>query len=229
MGFIAATDDGSFAVSSIYELNDRPVRANSSELALAALWEYFRVNQFCGFGYYMFYPTKCMREYRSARHKIRNESQAFGVYDAILEELSPKDFLKGSLVETEEGGGLCLIYPVYGPHCQNAVFVVEVQSSIDVNMKELCWNLGAILQQVHVVVAKSDSLRRMEEFSLSPREEEVLKLMSRGGSNRAIAETLGISVYTINAHVRNIMLKLGESDRVSACMAGLTISGVSTS
>jgi DNA-binding NarL/FixJ family response regulator len=48
---------------------------------------------------------------------------------------------------------------------------------------------------------------------LSPREREVAALVSRGGSNRAIAEELYISAATVERHVANIMTKLGCHSR----------------
>jgi DNA-binding NarL/FixJ family response regulator len=51
---------------------------------------------------------------------------------------------------------------------------------------------------------------------LTPRELEVLALVTRGLSNRAIAETLVISEKTAEVHVRNILGKLGFSSRTQA-------------
>jgi DNA-binding CsgD family transcriptional regulator/tetratricopeptide (TPR) repeat protein len=51
---------------------------------------------------------------------------------------------------------------------------------------------------------------------LTPREHEVLALITRGLSNRAIAETLVISEKTAEVHVRNILGKLGFSSRTQA-------------
>lgn len=44
---------------------------------------------------------------------------------------------------------------------------------------------------------------------LSPREQEVLGLMAEGRSNHAIAQRLFLSPKTVEAHVRQILLKLG--------------------
>ena len=38
---------------------------------------------------------------------------------------------------------------------------------------------------------------------LTPRQREVAELVARGLSNKKIAHNLGISVETVNAHVRN--------------------------
>ncbi len=51
---------------------------------------------------------------------------------------------------------------------------------------------------------------------LTPRELEVLALVTRGLSNRAIAEALVISEKTAEVHVRNILGKLGFSSRTQA-------------
>ncbi|MBC7099532.1 response regulator transcription factor [Candidatus Bipolaricaulota bacterium] len=44
---------------------------------------------------------------------------------------------------------------------------------------------------------------------LSPREEELLSLLSQGLSNREAAERLGISVKTVESHLENLKRKLG--------------------
>jgi two-component system nitrate/nitrite response regulator NarL len=51
---------------------------------------------------------------------------------------------------------------------------------------------------------------------LSPREQEVLELLSEGLSNRDIAERLGISRHTAKFHVNAILDKLGATTRTEA-------------
>jgi len=58
---------------------------------------------------------------------------------------------------------------------------------------------------------------------LSEREAEVLSWVARGKSNTSIAEILGISVHTVDAHLRRIYLKLGVFDRISAAVRGIGI------
>lgn len=48
---------------------------------------------------------------------------------------------------------------------------------------------------------------------LTPREEEILKLIAEGMSGREIAATLFISVKTVDRHRANILQKLGMRDR----------------
>ena len=56
---------------------------------------------------------------------------------------------------------------------------------------------------------------------LSPRELEVLSLVSEGFSNQKIAEKLGISAETVKSHIRHIMKKLVVSDRTQAAVKAL--------
>jgi DNA-binding CsgD family transcriptional regulator len=58
-------------------------------------------------------------------------------------------------------------------------------------------------------------------FGLSPREKEVLDVLSEGRTNREIAERLFISERTVAVHVRKILSKLEVSGRTEA--AGVAI------
>ncbi|OLO84337.1 response regulator [Actinomyces naeslundii] len=52
--------------------------------------------------------------------------------------------------------------------------------------------------------------------SLTPREKEILVLMSQGMSNAEIAEHLVVSATTVKTHVGNVLAKLDVRDRVQA-------------
>jgi DNA-binding NarL/FixJ family response regulator len=51
---------------------------------------------------------------------------------------------------------------------------------------------------------------------LSPREQEVVRLMARSMTNRQIARTLQLSDGTVKRHVHNIVTKLGAESRMDA-------------
>lgn len=57
--------------------------------------------------------------------------------------------------------------------------------------------------------------------ALTPRESEVLQLLSEGLGNKEIASRLHISEHTIKFHIRSILGKLGASSRTEAVSRGL--------
>lgn len=58
---------------------------------------------------------------------------------------------------------------------------------------------------------------------LSPREREVLHLLTQGQTNREIAGNLTVSVSTVKIHVEHILAKLGVSDRTQAAVRAIEL------
>jgi DNA-binding NarL/FixJ family response regulator len=57
--------------------------------------------------------------------------------------------------------------------------------------------------------------------SLTPREVEVLRLLSQGQTNPQIAQNLRVSRGTVKIHVQHIISKLGVSDRTQAAVRAI--------
>ncbi len=57
--------------------------------------------------------------------------------------------------------------------------------------------------------------------SLTPREVEVLRLLSQGQTNPQIAQNLLVSRGTVKIHVQHIISKLGVSDRTQAAVRAI--------
>jgi len=57
---------------------------------------------------------------------------------------------------------------------------------------------------------------RLAEPEITPREREILTLITRGNANKEIAATLGISEDTVKQHVSRILMKLKVNDRAQA-------------
>lgn len=82
---------------------------------------------------------------------------------------------------------------------------------------------------IHYALDKKSSIRDILSFflfkrnsgnyqarqKLSPREKEVLELISEGASFQEMVEKLGINSKTLYTHRRNLVMKLGCDNRVS--------------
>ena len=83
------------------------------------------------------------------------------------------------------------------------------------------------IQQVHrglryfPHVALDRLAERMPAVDLTPREMEVLDCITRGYSNREIAEELRIAEKTVRIHVSSLLDKMGARDRTQATIYAL--------
>lgn len=59
---------------------------------------------------------------------------------------------------------------------------------------------------------------RTGETPLTPREGQVLRMLSAGATNKQIAESLDISTETVKEHVQHLLRKLGLTDRTQAAV-----------
>jgi two-component system, NarL family, response regulator len=62
---------------------------------------------------------------------------------------------------------------------------------------------------------------RMMRSDLTPRELEILKMLSKGLTNKQIGHALGISDNTVKNHVNSIIEKLEVSDRTEAATTAI--------
>lgn len=63
--------------------------------------------------------------------------------------------------------------------------------------------------------------RRVTDEALSAREVEVLGEVAAGGANKQVADRLGVSEETVKSHMKNILVKLGASDRLQAVVIAM--------
>jgi len=76
----------------------------------------------------------------------------------------------------------------------------------------------AIAAQALVAIARGEAADHAEPEALSEREAEILRLLAQGLTNKDIAQTLILSVRTVEAHLRNIFAKLGVRSRTEAAL-----------
>lgn len=84
---------------------------------------------------------------------------------------------------------------------------------------------GAVNSLIRDWLQRADGGEPLPQTLLTPREEEIVKLVAEGYSSREIAGDLVISVKTVDRHRANILQKLGLRDRLAltryAIRAGL--------
>jgi DNA-binding NarL/FixJ family response regulator len=84
---------------------------------------------------------------------------------------------------------------------------------------------GAVTALIRDYLQRNRQGGRIPDSILTPREEEIVKLIAEGHSSKEIANTLVISAKTVDRHRANILQKLGMRDRLDvtryAIRAGL--------
>jgi DNA-binding NarL/FixJ family response regulator len=84
---------------------------------------------------------------------------------------------------------------------------------------------GAVTALIRDYLHRSRQGDAVPDSILTPREEEIVKLIAEGHSSKQIADTLVIAVKTVDRHRANILQKLGLRDRLDltrfAIRAGL--------
>jgi DNA-binding CsgD family transcriptional regulator len=81
-------------------------------------------------------------------------------------------------------------------------------------------DISVIIRKINKISGNKTSTNQNDEH-LSEREVDVLRCLAKGLSNKETADTLNVSIHTINSHRKNIMDKTGIRS-----LAGLTIYAV---
>ena len=113
------------------------------------------------------------------------------------------------------GDGLCM--PLYGPNNRKGYMFIACGKAREDVANETPYQIQALAQMLHVRYCMITE-KLQKHVDLTKREGEVLELLSFGKSNPEIAKILGISSNTVAGYVKQIYLKLGTNDRVSAAL-----------
>ena len=87
--------------------------------------------------------------------------------------------------------------------------LAEIRTHQSINAVEVNWHSGPMVM--------SSRLNQSLQL-LTPRERDVLRLLAKGFSNKAIASDLHLTVGTIKGYVNHIFSKLGVLDRTQAAL-----------
>jgi DNA-binding CsgD family transcriptional regulator len=123
------------------------------------------------------------------------------------------------LAKIHDGDGIAI--QVYGPRNRDGYFGVGCPRRRDPLGAKLVTEFHWAAQYAHLRFCEMIEKRATARVELSPRETEVLEFVARGKSNSVIGDILGISVNTVDAHLRRIYRKLDVNDRVTASIKGV--------
>lgn len=98
----------------------------------------------------------------------------------------------------------CQVYMKYGSSFKRIINVIVTSSLCEVTI------VDQVFQQLR------EARRSIGLPKLTKREDEVLKLLHRGLSNRDIASILYVSQSTVEYHMKHILKKLGARSRLEA-------------
>lgn len=68
---------------------------------------------------------------------------------------------------------------------------------------------------VRYVLARAQASTTESGVTLSPREQEIVRMVAKGYPNKMVAAVLEISVWTVSTHLRRIFAKYGVNSRAA--------------
>lgn len=136
--------------------------------------------------------------------------------EAFVNEIT-KPLLDTAMTFTGDG----LVLPLYGPFHKRGCMFLSFEKKRDFFETIFKWQLQGVAQSAHVKYCLlTNSIRHT--INLTPRESEVLELITFGKTNPEIGKILKISTSTVSGYVKQIFLKLDVTDRVTAAMKART-------
>jgi two-component system, NarL family, response regulator DevR len=130
--------------------------------------------------------------------------------EAAVIFLSADDSDQAILAAVEAGASGYLVKSASGPRIVDAV-----RRAAEGEMLIPAPKLAALLGRRREL-AGQDGDRARQLASLTPREYEILQLLTQGMDNREIADRLNVAYPTVRSHVRKVLEKLGARSRLEA-------------
>ena len=122
------------------------------------------------------------------------------------------------LEDAQIGEGMAV--PVFGPHARDGYVGIGFGSNPIPDKTSLdC--MAMIAQSAHQHFCQLIRSNTSELSPISPREHDVLYWVVRGKSNSVIADITGLSIHTVDTHLRKVFRKLDAHDRVTASLRAI--------
>lgn len=101
--------------------------------------------------------------------------------------------------------------------CEETIYTITVNTMGREESQETFYTISVQMVDASDVAVRSSK----PSYHLSPREEEIARLVLAGYSNKEIAAALTISVYTVNKHMENLFKKTKTNNRIAAASKAL--------
>lgn len=111
-------------------------------------------------------------------------------------------------------------------YCLKNIKPQELVNVINSVLAGAMWIDPAIAQYI-LQLFQSDTVKNVlkeqnnNDFDLTAREKDILKLVASGKSNKEIADELVLSIHTVKNHLKNILQKLCVEDRTQAAILAI--------
>jgi len=126
--------------------------------------------------------------------------------------------LPGAVVQ--EAGDLATVSMVDDPALIEQVMALGADGFIGKNIApdEIGQALLAIREGEVLVKFAPSGLLPLDTHTLTPRQQEVLRLIAQGKTNKEIAKALNISPFTVRIHVSSLLRSLNVPSRAAAAV-----------
>jgi transcriptional regulator EpsA len=117
---------------------------------------------------------------------------------------------------TDERGGQDCLYAIFSSNDNLNDSTLSAMENLLPYLDIALRRVTPLTRQHRIVPPLADVPQSKENHGLSPREVEILDWVRVGKTNSEIASILGISIYTVKNHLRNIFKKLDVYNRTQA-------------
>jgi len=164
-----------------------------------------------------------LAQYLVALYQAGKTEQAREIATRLFALTEPEDYLRVYLDEGEPMRQALLALLTSDPrqHQQassTTAYVSQLLAAFEQEEQGASRSLEAalLLKPILSPAPQASPVSSTREVSLTPREQEVLRLLASGASNQEIAQALVISLATVKKHVSNLLSKLGAASRTQA-------------
>lgn len=133
-----------------------------------------------------------------------------GASGYLLKSEMPAQVIQAIVSVANDGGAL-------GQHASKVLIDKMAQSAVS-GQRVLDVSATVTPEELAMLAGQTDS-GRMTQNHLTPREVAILKVVETGAATKQVADVCGISVFTVNQHLRNIYSKLGVRNKMEAVQA----------